>query len=116
MDWFKVMVKLSDLQKWDDLTDGAARALLNIWCYVARHDPAHGHVPATIARLVPRVTPARVRELERAGWLDRNGDGGGWVVHDWEEHQAEAVAIERRKAADRERKKAARRKEPSDAK
>jgi len=103
VDWFKVMANLAQAQKWDDLSDGAARALVNIWCYVTRHDPEHGHVPPTIARLVPRVTPARVSELERMGWLDRNGSG--WVIHDWQEHQREAVAYERRKAKDRERKR-----------
>lgn len=111
MDWFKVVANLATSEKWDELSDGAARAIVNVWCYAARHSPKEGRVPANVHRLVPRVTPARLAELERAGWIDRNGHG--WIVHDWQEHQSEAVAFERRRERDRERK-AAKRREASD--
>lgn len=105
--WFKVVSVLATSEKWDALTDGAARAIVNIWCYTAQHSPSEGRVPTNIHRLVPGVTPKRVEELEAGGWLDRNGTG--WIVHDWHEHQSDVVAFERRRAKDRERKAAKRR-------
>ena len=109
MDWFKVETRIATHEKVDDLSDGAFRALINIWAHAAQQEN-DGRVPPTAARLIPRVTPARLRELESKGFIHANGKG--WVIHDWEDHQADALALKRirenarkRRAAHRERQK-----------
>ncbi|MGE0025725.1 MAG: hypothetical protein AB7O78_17750 [Thermoleophilia bacterium] len=103
MDWFKVETRIATHEKVDDLTDGAFRALINIWAHAAQMENG-GRVPPTAGRLIPRVTPARLRELEAKGFLHPNGTG--WVIHDWDEHQADAEALRRIRESARNRRKA----------
>ena len=105
MDWFKVDSRIATNPKIDDLTDGAYRALTYLWGHAMTHETG-GRIPATASRLIPRVRPKQLAELEKNGFLHRNGDG--WVIHDWEEHQRAALGIQEKKRKDVERKRAAR--------
>ena len=102
MDWFKVSARLASNEKVDELTDGAFRALINIWCHAAEQENG-GRVPQAARRLIPRVTPSRLRELEERGFIHRNGVG--WVIHDWDDHQADAEALRRIRENARKRRK-----------
>jgi hypothetical protein len=103
VDWFKVEARISTNEKIDGLSDRAFRGLINLWGYATLHETG-GCVPAGAARLVPRVTPRVLAELEGADFIHRNG--AGWVVHDWDEYQegVEELAERRRKAKERQAK------------
>lgn len=105
MDWFKVDADIALNEKADELSDGAFRALTHLWGHAMRLENG-GHVPKAAHRLVPRVTPARLKELEDKGFIHRNGNG--WVLHDWEEHQREALAVQEKRRKDAARKRAER--------
>jgi hypothetical protein len=76
-----------------------------------------GHIPPAAVSVVLRdagVSPRTVEYVTRAGlWLP-NGDGG-WVVHDYLEHNDSREVIEanmeRRRAGERERKRRQRERE-----
>lgn len=112
MDWFKVDAAIWANPKVEDLTDRAYRAMTYVWGYAMQRETG-GSVPHNIARLIPRVTPKALTELEEQGFIDRNGNG--WHIHDWDHHQAEALAIQekRKKDADRKRAKYHEPKEPA---
>lgn len=105
MDWFKVDADHAVNEKIDRLTDGEFRAFMAI-CGHAMRTENGGRVPEAAHRLIPRVTKARIKALEAKGFLHRNGTG--WVIHDWDEHQAEALAIQDKRKRDAARKRAAR--------
>lgn len=109
MDWFKVEARIGSNEKVDELSDGAFRALIHVWAHAMAHENG-GRVPANAARLIPRVNAKRLAELEAAGFIHRNG-GPGWDIHDWDEHQAEALAAHEKRKADIERKREHRAKE-----
>jgi hypothetical protein len=105
MDWFKVAADIGTSAKVDELSDRAYRGMTYLWGYAMRHETG-GRVPPNAARIVPRVTPAVLRELEQRGFLHRNGTG--WVIHGWDEHQGEALKVQEKRVRDAERKRAAR--------
>lgn len=105
MDWFKLASDHAVNEKLDRLSDGEFRALMAI-CGHAMRTENGGRVPEAAHRLIPRVNAARIRALEKHGFLHSNGTG--WVIHDWEEHQEEALAIQEKKRRDAERQRAAR--------
>lgn len=98
MDWFKVDASIWANPKVEDLSDRAYRAMTYVWGYAAARE-TDGHVPHNIDRLLPRVTPKALAELEERGFLDRNGNG--WHIHDWEEHQVDPEEIRARRDARR---------------
>ena len=101
MDWAKLDAGIAFNPKAAGLSDGAFRAMVHLWGWAMGQETG-GHVPPVVVAVVPRVTTKRLDELERLGFLDRNGDSG-WRIHDWEEHQSEAVALAERRRAERER-------------
>jgi hypothetical protein len=105
VDWFKVETRICSNEKVNALSNAAFRSLLNVWAYAMQHENG-GHVPSAAHRLIPRVTPKSLEELEGAGFIHRNGDG--WEIHDWEQHQAEALALQDRRRRDLLRKRAER--------
>jgi len=105
VDWFKVAADIGTSAKVDELSDRAYRGMTYLWGYAMRHETG-GRVPPNAARIVPRVTPAVLRELEQRRFLHRNGTG--WVIHDWDEHQGEALKVQEKRVRDAERKRAAR--------
>jgi len=102
VDWFKVAADIGTSAKVDELSDRAYRGMTYLWGYAMRHETG-GRVPPNAARIVPRVTPAVLRELEQRGFLHRNGTG--WVIHDWDEHQREALKLQEDRQRERERAK-----------
>jgi hypothetical protein len=53
------------------------------------------------------VTKRRIEELVDAGFLHPNGSG--YVIHDWEDHQREALQLQDKRRKDAVRKAEARR-------
>lgn len=94
--------------KFADISDKAFRAYVNGVAYSSGF-ACLGHLTEGQQKTIG-VTPAIRRELITAGLWDTNGDGAAILIHDWEVHNGKRDA---RKAADRERKKRARR-DPSD--
>lgn len=105
MDWFKLDADHAVNEKLDRLTDAEFRAFLAI-CGHAMRQENDGRVPAAAHRLIPRVTKPRIKALVDKGFLHPNGDG--WLIHDWDEHQEEALAIQEKKKRDAARKRASR--------
>jgi hypothetical protein len=112
VDWFKVDSTIWTNPKVEDLSDRAYRAMTYVWGYAMQRETG-GYVPHNIARLIPRVTVKAIEELEGQGFLRRNGNG--WHIHDWEDHQREALAVQDKRRRDAERKKAKRAEEGADA-
>lgn len=112
MQWFKVDSDIATNPKIDQLSDGAFRALTHLWGHAMQHETG-GRITPAVTRLVPRVTPARVRELEEKGFLHKLGDE--WRLHDWEEHQAEAIRVHEKRRIDAERKREKRAQEAAHA-
>ena len=100
MDWFKVEAKISSNEKVDGLSDRAFRSMIYLWAYAMDHENG-GRVPANAHRLVPVVTRRALEELEGSGFIRRNGTG--WEIHDWEQHQEEALAFQDRRRREAER-------------
>lgn len=101
MDWFKVQATLWMNPKVRAISPQALRVLLFSWCMAAGNE-TRGYVAGSWLPLL-EAKPKLVDELVAAGLWDANGTG--YVIHDWDEHQAEALAIQDRKARDRERKR-----------
>lgn len=117
--WFRVDVDLVDHPKVLALAEAldcaeaeAGWLVVRLWAwtmrYAARGRLADGARPAlerlwTGAGTAPRSGSA-VDALVSAGFLDA-AEGGGWEVHDWDEHNGAAVA---KAEKDAERKRAAR--------
>lgn len=106
MDWFKWDANAETNEKVDALSDGAFRAFLNMCGYAMRHENG-GRVPANATKLIQRVTAGRIRELVDKGFLHPNGTG--WIIHEWDQHQAEAITWGERKRRDAARKREERR-------
>ena len=98
MDWFKTTSGFWSHPKVAGLTDRAFRTIVSAWGYAAQHN-TEGHItPAALRLLSGR--PADARALVDAGLLVPNGDG--WHIHDWDDHQAAAVAWHDKRRRDRE--------------
>lgn len=87
--------------KADRLSDRAWRTLTLAWCYAGQHETG-GYIPAGAERFI-RANARTLDELEVGGWIHRNG--GGWVLHDWDDAQAALVRHERKRKADRDRQR-----------
>lgn len=105
MDWFKVESDIATNPKIDALSSDAYRALTYLWGHAMRHETG-GAIPTSITRLIPRVKPRWITELMANGFLHENGSG--WVLHDWDHHQEEALRVQEKKRLDADRKKAER--------
>ena len=105
MDWFKVESSIATNPKIHELSHPAYRVLTYLWGHAMRHETG-GRIPASVPSLIPYVTPARLHELESRGFIHE--DGSGWVIHDWEHHQSEALLVQEKKRLDASRKKAER--------
>jgi hypothetical protein len=102
VDWLKLSVDLPDHPKVAELSDRAFRALIASWCYAARFE-TDGYLPQSAVRMVG-LTARLGAELEGANLMHQNG--AGWVIHDWQDHQADAMALKRmRENAARRRKR-----------
>lgn len=104
MEWHKTMSGFWAHPKVADLSDKQHRTLTSSWGYAAQYETG-GFINRTALRLIGG-TPAVATALVNAGlW---HVDGDGWRIHDWDDHQAGAIAHEDRKARDRARKQRAR--------
>lgn len=105
MDWFKTTASFWSHPKVADLPDKAFRVLVSSWGYAAQHGTG-GRINRTALRMIGG-TPKVAAQLITAGlW---HPDGDGWVIHEWDDHQASAAALEERRRRDRDRKKTQRR-------
>ncbi len=112
MDWFKVQSNAWMNEKVRSLSPAALRVLLFSWC-MASGNETKGHVPGSWLPLL-EAKPKLVAELLEVGLWHQNG--AGYVIHDWEEHQAEAVSFEARRRSEAERQKEIRRRKREEAK
>lgn len=102
MDWFKVESNIATNPKIDALSHPAYRVLTYLWGHAMTHETG-GHIPTTATRLIPHATKARIAELEARGFLHENGSG--WVLHDWDVHQHDALIAQDKKRRDAKRKR-----------
>lgn len=100
MDWSKLDADIAWNPKVAQLSDGAYRAMTYLWGYAMRHETG-GYIPEIALKLVPKVTKGRISEMERFGFLERNG--AGWHIHDFEENQKEAIRLQEARERERER-------------
>lgn len=111
MDYVRVYGTVLTHPKWQALSPRARVALVQSWMYAGLHE-TDGYVPEVAWRLVDLAAPV-AGELERVGWIHRNGDG--WVLHDWADHQTDIADVrarrEERRRVDRERQRRHRGKE-----
>jgi hypothetical protein len=100
MEWFKITAGFWSHPKIIGLSDRAYRVLTSSWGYAAQHGTG-GRINRAALRVIGG-SAGTAGQLVRAGlW---HPDGDGWVIHDWDDHQEAAVAIEERRRRDRERK------------
>lgn len=98
MTWLKVDDAMPEHPKIVGLAPATKWALMELWCYCARHR-TNGKVPEGA---VKRMASAKVlRELDQAGLIHRNGTG--WLIHDWLDHNVSAEDAEAKRLADAER-------------
>jgi len=106
MDWYKQHVGYYLEPEMIDAGEEAEILHLRAKSYSAQTG-SHGYVPA---RALPMITPLRSRQraerLVAVGlWLAVDG---GYLIADWDEEQADLEALEARREADRDRKRAQR--------
>lgn len=114
--WYRVDNNLVGHPKVGELAEalGGSEAdagwlIIALWSWTMRYSPRGRLAPGArtaLGRLAPNFIGRVdvVAALVKTGWLDEAGDGG-WVVHDWDEHQGAAVA---KAEKDSERKKISR--------
>ena len=102
MDWFKVDARIATNPKIHELSHVAYRVLTYLWGHAMTHETG-GTIPESVPSLIPYVTRKSIAELEARGFLHANG--GGWVLHDWDDHQEEALRVQEKKRADAARKR-----------
>lgn len=98
MDWFKTAASFWSHPKIADLKDRHFRVLVSAWGYAAQHN-TDGHISPAALRIIGG-RPADAKTLVDAGLLIPNGNG--WHIHDWEDHQAAAVAWHQKRERDKQ--------------
>lgn len=83
------------------LSHPAYRVLTYLWGHAMTHETA-GQIPASASSLIPYATRRYLSELEAAGFLHRAASG--WVLHDWDVHQHDALIAQEKKRRDAKRK------------
>ena len=95
MAWVKISDDFSTHPKILAISHAAQVALIDSYCYAARHR-TDGHIPAAA---ISRIAPPKLRdELITGGLWDRNGDGG-IVIHDYLEYNPSKADLEARQSA-----------------
>lgn len=114
--WYRVDNNLVGHPKVGELAEalGGSEAdagwlIISLWSWTMRYAPRGKLAPgarSALGRLAPDLLGRVdvVAALVDTGWLEACDDGG-WVVHDWDEHQGAAVA---KAEKDSERKKSSR--------
>lgn len=85
------------------LSDGSFRAMLELWSYCSRN-LTDGLIPRRVALQI--TTPRRMLELVDARLFEVVV--GGWIAHDWLDHNPSAEEIKRRRRMAAERKQRSR--------
>lgn len=100
MTWVKLDDLMPEHPKIIGRSDAAFRALIELWCYSARHKTNGKIEKPAIKRIVkPRV----LAELIESGLLHENGVA--FDIHDWLDHNISLEDHESKKAASAERKR-----------
>ena len=102
MDWFKVESNIATNPKIHELSHPAYRVLTYLWGHAMTHENG-GRIPLSAPTLIPYATPRRLAELEAHGFIHANG--AGWILHDWDEHQHDALIAQEKKRRDAKRKR-----------
>jgi hypothetical protein len=105
MDYVRLYTVLLTHPKQERTSPRAWKALTLALMYAGQHE-TRGRIPPE-ARRALGMTPAVARELVEIGWMHVNGNG--WVLHDWEEHQASLDELSEIRRKAREKKRAQRR-------
>lgn len=90
-EYIRVDVLLPEHPKIDLLTRSARWTLMELWCYCGRNR-TDGLI--TEARWKTFGTPAERRQVIDAGFAEPVGNGGGYVMHDYTEHQRSRAEID----------------------
>lgn len=98
MTWVKLEDGMPEHPKIVELNVHAKWALVELWCYAARHQ-TDGRVGDQAAKRIAK--PKVISDLVGAGLIHRNGTG--WVIHDWLDHNMSAADYAHRKEAEAER-------------
>lgn len=100
MDYIRLHTELLTSVKWLALSPRAKVLITQAWMFAGANE-TDGFVPDT-ARAVIGHTPAAAKELEGQWWHRADG---GWVIHDWLDHQVSKAVLEERRANGAQRSK-----------
>lgn len=98
MTWVKLEDGMPEHPKVVELNVHAKWALVEMWCYCARHQ-TDGHIGVQAAKRIAK--PSVIADLVTAGLVHQNGSG--WVMHDWLDHNMSAADYADKKNAEAER-------------
>lgn len=95
MAWQKIDDRMVEHAKIAPLSDGAFRAMVEMWAYASRN-LTDGLVPTRDARRIG--TAKQLTELVDAGLF--HVVTGGWVAHDWLDHNPPAIDVKAKREAE----------------
>lgn len=98
MDYVRLHTPLLTNAKWLALSPKAKVLIVQAWMFAGANE-TDGFVPDA-ARPVIGHTPTAAKELEGAWWHRADG---GWVIHDWLDHQVSKETLDVRRDAVRQR-------------
>lgn len=102
MDYVRLYTTLLTHPKQERTPPREWKVLTLAWMYAGTHETG-GRIPPEARRIIG-MSPAIEAKLTDLGWLHKNGSG--WVLHDWEDHQAavDEISEMRRKAREKKRR------------
>lgn len=104
MNWFKTLSDFPNHPKIRGLTDQQFRVLVTSWAYSSQYGTG-GKISLEDVKFLGGNLKVAEALTKRGLW---EANCTGWVIHDWDDHQAEANAWEERRARDRDRKRTSR--------
>lgn len=96
MTWVRLDDRFTENGKVAELSDKAFRAYVAGLCYSARN-LTDGHLKPSALPGITRGRKACLAELEDAGLIHRNGEGG-YLIHDYLEYNPPAEKVKRDRA------------------
>ena len=94
MGYVAIQDSFGEHEKIEQLTDKDFRAFIRVICWASRRQ-TDGHIPLHMLSAL-RMSEEQVKRMVEVGVIDRNGDGG-WVIHDYLDHNPPKDPGERRK-------------------
>lgn len=109
MDYIRLHTELLTNVKWLALSPRAKVLITQAWMFAGANE-TDGFVPDTARALIGH-TPAAAKELEGQWWHRADG---GWLIHDWLDHQVSKDALDEKRAKTNKRVAALRKRRRQD--